>query len=121
MPKNRTHEQFRKLMTRYMAAAIAGRASYYFEEGKALREAAEAEAPESHKVKASADAQAAAQRGPRCTSTSRNVTSSAVANTLVLPSTPLSTHPRRSHLFASAAKQRQQATTSASQSPSSCS
>merc|ERR1712166_706400 len=44
MPKNRTHEQFRKLMTRYMAAAIAGRASYYFEEGKALREAADAEA-----------------------------------------------------------------------------
>merc|ERR1712160_103282 len=62
MPKNRTHEQFRKLMTRYMAAAIAGRASYYFEEGKALREAAEAEEPESHKVKVSADAHAEAQK-----------------------------------------------------------
>jgi large subunit ribosomal protein L7e len=62
MPKNRTQEQFCKLMDRYMAAAIAGRASYYFEEGKALREAAEAEAPESHKVKVSADAQAAAQK-----------------------------------------------------------
>merc|ERR1719183_2493130 len=50
MPKNRTQEQFNNLMTRYMAAAIKGRASYYFEEGSALRESQmSADAPESHK------------------------------------------------------------------------
>merc|ERR1711865_719089 len=37
MPKNRTDEQFFKLMDRYMAAAIAGRAEYYFNQGAALR------------------------------------------------------------------------------------
>jgi len=62
MPKNRTQEQFNNLMTRYMAAAIKGRASYYFEEGSALRESQmSADAPESHKVKVEALAQAGAE------------------------------------------------------------
>merc|ERR1711865_696777 len=61
MPKNRTDEQFFKLMDRYMAAAIAGRVEYYFNQGAALRSTnMSADAPESFKIKAEADARAVA-------------------------------------------------------------
>eukprot|EP00656_Telonema_subtile_P006677 TRINITY_DN130_c0_g1_i11.p2 TRINITY_DN130_c0_g1~~TRINITY_DN130_c0_g1_i11.p2 ORF type:complete len:362 (-),score=123.20 TRINITY_DN130_c0_g1_i11:141-1226(-) len=54
--------KFEGLMDRYMAAAIAGRASYYFTQGTDLRAAdADADAPESFKVKADAEAHAEAQ------------------------------------------------------------
>merc|ERR1711966_236760 len=61
MPKNRTDEQFFRLMDRYMAAAIAGRAEFYFNQGAELRATnMSEEAPESFKVKAEADARALA-------------------------------------------------------------
>merc|ERR1711924_385218 len=60
MPKNRTDEQFNNLMNRYMLAAINGRAEFYLNAGAALRSAELADAPESVKVKAEADAKAAA-------------------------------------------------------------
>jgi large subunit ribosomal protein L7e len=60
MPKGRTDEQFNNLMNRYMLAAINGRAEFYLNAGAALRSAELADAPESVKVKAEADAKAAA-------------------------------------------------------------
>jgi len=58
----RPQEKFDSLMKRYMEAAIKGRAAYYFAEGAANRAAnTDADAPESFKVKAEADAKAAAE------------------------------------------------------------
>jgi len=54
-------DRFNNLMDRYLAAAIAGRANYYFQAGADLRaQEAEADAPESFKVKVEADARALA-------------------------------------------------------------
>merc|ERR1712166_871190 len=56
----RPDDKFNNLMDRYMAAAIEGRANYYFQQGAAARAATEESAPESYKIKAEADANAAA-------------------------------------------------------------
>merc|ERR1711865_377267 len=56
----RPEDRFNNLIDRYMAAAIEGRANYYFQQGAAARAATEESAPESYKIKAEADANAAA-------------------------------------------------------------
>jgi len=56
----REEGRFLNLMARYMQAALEGRANYYFQQGAAARAAEEALAPQSHKVKQEADANALA-------------------------------------------------------------
>merc|ERR1711865_1087311 len=94
MPKNRTDEQFFKLMDRYMAAAIAGRAEYYFNQGAALRSTnMSADAPESFKIKPRLLATTSVSQRPSSCSSS----ASAVCATCTL-------RPRRSCNFSVSAK-----------------
>jgi len=56
----RTDENFNARQDKYLAAAVRGRAEYYFKIGAAARAAANESAPESFSVKSEADARAAA-------------------------------------------------------------
>jgi len=56
----RTDAQFNTRQDKYLAAAVRGRADYYFNVGAAARAVEEAGAPQSHTVKVEADARAAA-------------------------------------------------------------
>merc|ERR1712028_234320 len=104
LPKNRTDEQFFKLMDRYMVAAIAGRAEFYFNQGAELRSTTmSADAPESFKIKAEALARAC----------SHEQSAKYIAKQ--------ERHLKRRGMYARAAKPRLLATTSVSQRPSSCS
>eukprot|EP00657_Telonema_sp_P-1_P001743 TRINITY_DN1441_c0_g1_i11.p1 TRINITY_DN1441_c0_g1~~TRINITY_DN1441_c0_g1_i11.p1 ORF type:complete len:325 (-),score=157.58 TRINITY_DN1441_c0_g1_i11:96-1070(-) len=56
----RKQDKFDSLMDRYMEAALNGRAKFLFNAGAEARAADQTDAPESHKVKTEADAQALA-------------------------------------------------------------
>merc|ERR1712216_347662 len=108
MPKNRTDEQFFRLMDRYMAAAIAGRAEFYFNQGAELRATnMSEEAPESFKIKAEADARALAHEQS--------------AKYIAKQERHLKRRGMYARTAGYAAKLRLLATTSVSQRPSSCS